>query len=89
MNQNNFSQINLNQNDLTQEDSHQVIPLDTASTVDSACNPKPGDQVERSMIKMKLNTDAGNEVMTERINMPAHDKMWFAKQLQTHLHSTI
>ena len=55
MEQNNFSQINLNQNHITQEDLQKVILLDTASTVDLACNRKLGDNIEKAPIKMKLN----------------------------------
>ena len=83
MNQVSFSQFNLTQNKLKQEDSCQVIPLDTASTVDLACDPKLGNQVENSKVKMKLNTNAGNEITTKRINMPACDKVWFDEQAIT------
>ena len=85
MNQVNFSQFNLTQSDLKQEDLHQVILLDTASTVDLACNPKLGDQVETSAIKMKLNTNAGSKIVTKRINIPAYDKVWFDEHAITNI----
>ena len=90
MNQVNFSQFNLTQNNLKQEDLHQVILLDIASTVELACNPKLGDQVETSAIKMKLNTNIGSKIITERINISAYIKYGLmSKQLPTYLHSTI
>ena len=83
MEQNDFSQINLNQNHITQEDSQKVTLLDTASTVDLACNGKLGDNTEKAPIKMKLNANAGNKVVLERIDTPAHDKVWFDEQAIT------
>ena len=85
MNQVSFSQFNLMQNDLKQEDLSQVILLDTASTVNLACNPKLGDQVETSAIKMKLNTNVGSKIVTKRINIPAYDKVWFDEQAITNI----
>ena len=83
MNQANFSQFNLTQNELKQEDLQKVIPLDTASTVDLACNPKPGNQVENAKFKMKSNTNAGNKIVTKKIDTPSCDKVWFDEKAIT------